>query len=649
MRSSEFYRVHPQALVEYVWDNENFLSEDYYSVLNVDTGRRSTVQNDFNGTSTNNGWSRSVLPYNSNERWIRYTDPLQESLQRVPYGATSSIYDRINIYFPDGFSFDEFSGVVMSVFCYDNRNNPIGLASWVYFLPEDGITEIEPVDTFFAAEQRWSSRVTLQIPSPYALSRQVVVDNTTGNTIPTPDSRNDVITSGLGISPNTTVDMVFRFITSANETDDVPTSVFYNTTIPFEFSVPSQPRFAEVGIDILESSEGAFFEIWPTFQGQLGAQQWIDDQLRRGERYQIEIDTRVFEENLQTSQQTLLISPQSDFDQPTLYSPIIKNTNTTAAVEIQALFVNQRTGTSFIRRSGITLLGAQASRYGKAGYTINLDSVAPIKLYQSRPSNLPFGDDVDFVESLSLEEFESFYDPRQAFFNDTDLLNRNALGDNNNRPSNIRSTTVRVPYPVLFDRFNITASSENVVFKNKVWWGLTEPLEIVIYPFDNVFSFQIARLIQENGTPQLINLSGLQPLKFHIKSPDRDVSSDIFAQAGDAIDLANGKVVFSFSEKQVNDIRPLFNNGFRQFYITTARENSASERTVIYSGLYILYDSQEYRDRIAANIRAREAELGLGQGTVSDIEQEPDGQQASEQDFNEFPSAQPDSGKGEDC
>lgn len=650
MRSSQFFRVHPDVLVEYVWDQEDVLVEDYYSIRNIDTGKRSMTQNDLNGTSTNNGFSNSVLQYQREDQWIRYTDDLQESLDRVARSAQPYFYDTINLYFPDGYEFDDRQGVILTADVFDKNNNPIGLASWMYYLPEDGITEIEPVDNFFAAERVWSNKLTLRIPSPYSLSRQVEVDQNTGQVIPIEGTPNDFITSGIGISENTVIAMEFRFVNNIILFDDSD-SVLYRSSNPFEFSVPSQPVFADLGLQIQESDQGAFLLISPTFSGETGIQEWIDDQLIRGNRYQIEFDVRVFEEGLQTSQQILLLSPDSDFDQPIEYAPIIKNTNTTASVEVQALFTNISTGGSFIRRAGLTLLGARAARYGRQGFNISLDGVQTIKVYQSRPSNLPFNDEIDFVNTTSLEEFDSFYDPREAFFGDTDLLNRDGLSGRGNLPRRTSVRTVRVPYPVLVDRFNLVASSDNVIFRNKVWWGLTEPLEIVLYPFDNVIGFQIARLVNEDGTPELIDLNGLTPLRFHIKSPNLDESSEIYFQAGDAIDLSNGRVVFRFSEQQVRNIIPLFESGYRQFYITTSREGSASERTVLYSGLYILYDSDEYRDRLAANISARNEELGIGQGTVNRIEQsEDDGQiDTGGDEFNQFPDNPPESGRGDDC
>lgn len=69
--------------------------------------------------------------------------------------------------------------------------------------------------------------------------------------------------------------------------------------------------------------------------------------------------------------------------------------------------------------------------------------------------------------------------------------------------------TVKVPYPVLYDRFNIISKSENVKIGSDTFFG-TGKMQIIINPFDNVVKFTIAK--GETSSPQFYDLSGFTEL-----------------------------------------------------------------------------------------------------------------------------------------
>jgi hypothetical protein len=61
-----------------------------------------------------------------------------------------------------------------------------------------------------------------------------------------------------------------------------------------------------------------------------------------------------------------------------------------------------------------------------------------------------------------------------------------------------------VPFPVLIDRFNIIAKSDNSLIDSKVLqFGKTQ---ILLYPFDNIVKFSIAT--GSDIKPDYLNMTG---------------------------------------------------------------------------------------------------------------------------------------------
>jgi len=162
----------------------------------------------------------------------------------------------------------------------------------------------------------------------------------------------------------------------------------------------------------------------------------------------------------------------------------------------------------------------------------------------------------------------------------------NMNGNANTNNINLQLQPVKVPFPVLIEKYNIIAKSDNVLVGSSLFYGNGQ-LVISIYPFDNVFSFVLANQIKD-GTISYLDMSNLGTISMVIKDSINTVSVTPYYQSG-SIDLSKGMVVFLLPNGSVNDVKKIYNGGINLFYITSS-SNGVS--TVLYTGLFNVYDSK---------------------------------------------------------
>jgi hypothetical protein len=144
---------------------------------------------------------------------------------------------------------------------------------------------------------------------------------------------------------------------------------------------------------------------------------------------------------------------------------------------------------------------------------------------------------------------------------------------------------VRVPFPVLVDRFNIIARSDNAVLDTQNFYGFGK-IQIILYPFDNMVKFSIAS--GTNEIPEYFDLTGFSDIKLTIKNDINSISFPLLIESGE-IDLANGLVVFKITQNKFQEIKRIYTSGINVFYITGTNLSTTS---VIYTGLFKIYDDK---------------------------------------------------------
>jgi hypothetical protein len=148
----------------------------------------------------------------------------------------------------------------------------------------------------------------------------------------------------------------------------------------------------------------------------------------------------------------------------------------------------------------------------------------------------------------------------------------------------VQTVEVKVPYPVLIDRFNIIAKSDNAVINNNTFYGIGK-IRILIYPFDNVIQFIIA--VGTNNQPDYLDLTGFNEVKMVIKNDANSYEFPLLKESG-KIDLKLGQVVFKIPESKFLSVKKIYDSGVNLFYIIGS---NGTNNNVIYTGLFRIYDS----------------------------------------------------------
>jgi hypothetical protein len=111
-------------------------------------------------------------------------------------------------------------------------------------------------------------------------------------------------------------------------------------------------------------------------------------------------------------------------------------------------------------------------------------------------------------------------------------------------------------------------------------------MQILFYPFDNVFKFSVATGLPTQ--PQYFDMTGFDEVKFILKSDKSEVSVGLYTETGQ-VDLKIGQLVFKVPQAKFSEIKKIHDSGVNVFYLTGVSKGITS---VIYTGLYKIYDSK---------------------------------------------------------
>lgn len=574
MKVSKFIKIDRNILVEYIYNDQNLIGESYKVLVNSDDDKMSFMSDD--NSSTNNIQSNSLFVVDPIEnRWGEVDTNQYNFLQTKDYSGGLPIrYDTIKIHFPINYTFGEFLGFNLKVYTLDFNNRDFYELSNYFF----DITDTSRMSQLnFSSpqllfqEQLWGKNIEVQIPSPYTLGLQ------RDGTNATPNSINSNLTNAIGLSQNSPVILDFHFLTRKDVINNVIT---YLTSSTKTISFPQVPEFENLGVMIENSSEGDFFEIYGIFNGNSSEfQRFIDNSRSIGKRYYVQYEITMFEENLRGKSSVYTVT--DNFSEPIEFRPIIKFSSTTAVIDVEMKLIDQVDGSQISRRASYGMLSDEVSKYSLSLSRINVEDASRPKIY-----NLKNNIDIS-SGGLSLEELNSL------------LGNRGGL----------EFQQVKVPYPVITDRGNIVAKSDNVKLGKDTWYG-TGKLQILVYPFDNIFKFILAREIdQDSGKIEYFDLSGSNNIELTFKNSQLEVKSNLYSESGE-IDLESGVILFKIESKKVPNLRNIFESGINAFYLTTTFNSTT---TILYSGTFKMYDS-------ASNLNQLNAQRDLEDGNNAPAE-----------------------------
>lgn len=570
---SKYIKVDKNILMEYIYDNNNIISENYKILIDSKNKQNSFISGD------------ASLSYNveSNQLFIidnvinKYTPvdiTYYSTLQMKSYPSGQPLrYDTIKFHIPINSTFGEYFGFYIRTYVYDRSNSLTYNISNFYF----DMTKIDqqPILSFSTPpllfqETLWGKNISINIPSPYSISRQV------SGGFPTVNSLNSYLTDGRGLSQTSPVFIEFRFIESV-ETVNSRTSYLLgdNHTI----SVPQIPEFENLGVKIIHSEDGDYFEIFGIYDGTIsGFSNFIEMNDLKGIKYTVQYDVTLFEQNIRGKTSTFTLN--DNFNESIEWRPIIKFSTTTAIIDVEMKLIDSQSGTSITRRASYGILQDEISKYSLNMTKINLSNANKPKIYSVRNS-------IDLSLIGKGNQLSSFYGKGtnkgistiKTNFGD----NYNSGVDNGIGTSTVEIKEVKIPYPVLIDKFNVISKSDNSVINNNTFYGIGK-MQILIYPFDNIIKFIVAD--GSNNQPNYLDLSNFTEIKLTFKNDKNKVEIPLYLESND-INLKLGQLIFKITESKYNDIKNIYSIN-NIFYIIGS---NGYNNNVIYSGLFLPYDS----------------------------------------------------------
>lgn len=538
--NSKRIKVTPDILLEYVYDSNNYISEDYNVLTNLKNSTKS-----FNSTTTLNTVENSLF----------LVDPLLDKysiidtdkfnfLKLQNYSSSVVLYDKIIIYLPSGFDFYDHLGFYLNVYThgYDN-NDKYDLSN--YYFTKDNIDSMNVYDLpkpFLYDEKFWVKAIEIQIPSVDYVSKQRLITKAINE--PKPNTINKYLTKGEGLSINSLIFFDFSYITSSELILDTP---YYYINTPFSFSLPPTPEFTELGVEVLESTQGDYFEIYATYMGSNeNMDEFVYSEQIKGNVIQLEYIVTLFEENILTTTQTYQVS--ENFTNKILYRPVIQFSNTTAAIDIELRVLN-------------LVDNSYQSKFGSLGLTTNLNK------YGTKLSRININGNVISPEIYNVK------------YNNVTSMGIGA--------SDGTDTIMRIPYPMLVDKYKVLAKSLNAT-NQESGYSPNGTLEIIITSFDTVINFIIAKDVNSSGDPIPYNLSEITnnaKIILTFKSDSEKIEKEILYDADNNYEIGN--IYFKVEENDYNVIKQIYNKGYDNFYILI---KAATSNTQLYSGKYVFYE-----------------------------------------------------------
>lgn len=543
MRTSEFKKVHRDILIEYIYDDNNSIT-DSFSVLN---DARTNQLSYIGGNLTANELENQLFPLDIiQNKWTKINVQNYNFLQLDSYPISPLNHNTLVLHFPVNWNFGEYVGIMLKVYAFDYDNKKTINLSNFYYDKFDQSQDIllGQIDPPFLYENRlWNKRIYLEIPSLNSLSLQ------RSSGVPIPGSVNDLLTGGVGMSLTSPIFIDFHFITRKNLIGNLNQFILNN---PFSVQFDQSPKLQQLQLVINESQDGDYFEINPIYNNSFDSFiEWIQSSFSLGFKYYLEFLITVFEENIKGKTTRFIID--NDFSEKIEFRPIIKSSSNTAILDVEMRLIDRTSNITLTRKSLYGMLPNQLSKYSLNLKKIRVRNVEKPKIYVKKKLELARVDALtrrDNAEVIVDIDVPTLYDLNKIHaFSTADINPRSEDTLNNFHPIGV--------------------------------------MKILINPFDNVVKFTLA--LKDVDKLEFLDLTNSQEIKLSLKSTLTQIDFNLYED----YDLKNGTLCFKLNGSKYGDIKKLWQSGDNLFYITT---NNNNVRSVIYSGMFTIADDQSVID-----------------------------------------------------
>lgn len=579
---SKYIKLDKNILLEYIYNEGNLLSEPY-NIL-VDSRDRRQSYMGANDSATGNGIGNQLFKVDSvSGKYAKVNPDYYSFLQVKDYTSGTPVrHDTLKFHVPINWTFGEYLGFYVRIYAFDTSNTRIYDLCNFYFdmtdISQQYLLNFTSPPLLFQ-EKLWGKNVQIDIPALNDLSSQRV------NNSPKENSINANLTGGVGLNMTSPVFIDFHFVKNI-QTINAVTS--YLLTPKVTSTIPQTPEFERLGLVIQHSVNGDFFEIYGTYNNTIsGFSQFIDESFNIGHRYYVQYNVTMYEQNIRGK--TTTVTQHENFNETVEYRPIIKYSTTTAIIDVEMRLIDAVDDSYILRRASYGMLQDEVAKYSLRMMKINLVNASKPKIYNIKasidPSLVGFSNSMGRITKPIAQS-----KPVSGIIASSGNGSGNGAnganggnGGNGSGSANVTVQTVKVPFPVLTEKFNIIGKSDNAIVDKTTFFGLGK-ITIVIYPFDNVIKFVLAD--GTPTTPNYLNMTGLGEIKLVFKNTTDIVEIPLYSET--EINLAIGQIAFKITESKVSTLRKIENSGINIFYITSSNQGLS---TAIYTGLFKLYDS----------------------------------------------------------
>ena len=591
--ASKYINLDPNILLEYEYNSTN-ITENYSVLTDLSKNTRS-----FLSTTNTNDINHNLFVVDTVQGKFSKINLTSFNFLKVQnYHTAPILYDKITIYFPSDYNFTVYYGFYLKISAYDFLNRVKYPLSNYYYDKSSAQTisgNIQYADSllnlgtpFVYNQKEWSKYLTYYVPCANSVANDRIINLNTNKV--TPDSINDHLTNGLGLSTTSPIYFEFSFITSKQNVFDIP---YYYMGDVLKTTISLQPEYQSLGVIVQESSQGDFFEIYGFYNNSNeNLDNFVNELEQKGRKINIEYIITLYEENFISGYPlTFLVS--DNFAQKIEYRPIIKYSNTTAAIDVEMKIIDLVDGSSFSRFASIGLT-TNLLKYGKTLSRLEISGLSKPKIYNYK--------------------YDKVYDNLTTNSNVTDV------------------NIVKVPFPILINLYKILSSNYNPsVSTDYKSMGL---LNIIITPFDNIMKFQIAKQDSPDSPIVPYNLSEVllnSKLNLVFRSDSKNIEKDIYYQTDENI-FDKGVVVFKINQEDIPILKQMNKDKFDNFYIILT---SNKTKTLLYSGKFKIFENLKFLSvpSIASGTTTTNTSVDLALKdvpTISDTNQTPDLKDASQ-------------------
>jgi len=565
---SKYITLDKNVLLEYFYDEGNLKKEDYHIINNLTNGEKG-----FCSKLGLNSLENSVFPIDPLiKKYAKVDSSKYNNLKIGSFQTTYTHFDKVRLHLPTTYSFvdNDYVGLYLKIYAFDKDNKKIvNFASIIYDDTLAGADkQITFNEEFFYNQQQFGKYLTFDIPSLYEVSRQRT--NNISSDLPLDNSINQNL-SNYGLNPESPIFFDFSWVISRQQV--LGNEYYYLSDITSK-SISNKPEYQTLGVQVEESKNGDYFEIYGTYnQSNELIDDWIDEMVAKGRKIKIQYDVSLFEEGILSNKQTYEV--RELFAKKLLYRPIITFSNTVALIDVEMKVIDLYDNSQIIRKASLGLK-ENITKYGRKLSKINIDNAWKPKIYNQKV--LSIGGD---IKSQNIPDI----------------------------------TLTKVNFPVIVDRVKILTKSSP---SNKTEYKSMGLAEIIINPFGNILKFDIASSIEDDNivTPyNLMKISENSTITLSFKDETNFLEKDIWQQT-DKNDLELGTIYYKIEETDISILKNIYKNN-KNFYITIKGDETGT-RTLLYSGKFVFFDDLTFLENTNNDIDENDelSDIGLSQSEI---------------------------------